>query len=95
MIEPGAKLPLDDGTFDVIVSDWTLEHIPSEYVASLVQEFSRVLKPSGWALGPHSECLGLRQRGCEHHSRKIARSDPTACSTWPFGIQCLSQALSA
>ena len=46
VIAPDAPLPFDDGTFDLIVSDWTLEHIRN---ASLVTgELARVLKPGGW-----------------------------------------------
>ena len=46
VIEPADPLPFDDGTFDMIVSDWTLEHIAD--VEPVTAELKRVLKPGGW-----------------------------------------------
>ena len=46
VIKPGDKIPLDDKSADVIVSDHTFEHIdsPNEVAA----ELSRILKSGGW-----------------------------------------------
>lgn len=46
VIEPGGTLPLESSSVDMIVSDWTLEHVddPEPFAA----EVTRVLKPGGW-----------------------------------------------
>jgi SAM-dependent methyltransferase len=46
VLAPGAPLPFDDASFDMIVSDWTLEHIVD--VESVTSELARVMKPGGW-----------------------------------------------
>lgn len=43
---PGAPLPLDDASFDLIVSDHTFEHVDDP--AHVAAELSRVLRPGGW-----------------------------------------------
>lgn len=46
VIEPGGRLPLDDASVDLIVSEWTFEHVAEpEQVA---HELRRILKPGGW-----------------------------------------------
>jgi SAM-dependent methyltransferase len=42
------KLGFSPDTFDVIVCNHVLEHIPDDYAA--MRELYRVLKPGGWAL---------------------------------------------
>ena len=46
VITIGEPYPFPDNTFDLILSDWVLEHVdnPSEFAA----EIARVLKPGGW-----------------------------------------------
>jgi SAM-dependent methyltransferase len=46
VISPDKPLPFADGTFDLIFSDWVLEHVatPEQFEA----EAWRVLKPGGW-----------------------------------------------
>jgi SAM-dependent methyltransferase len=46
VIDPDAPLPFADGSIDLIVSDWTLEHIADP--KATVHELSRVLRPGGW-----------------------------------------------
>ena len=46
VIDPKAPLPFEDGTFDLIYSDWVLEHI--ENPEAFVSEVRRVLKSGGW-----------------------------------------------
>jgi SAM-dependent methyltransferase len=46
VIPPDGILPYDDHTFDLVYSDWVLEHIDD--VDGFVSEVSRVLKPGGW-----------------------------------------------
>ena len=45
IIETG--LPFDDDSVDYVFAQDFLEHIPSEYVVSLIEEIYRVLKPDG------------------------------------------------
>ncbi|RIA08787.1 methyltransferase family protein [Flavobacteriaceae bacterium MAR_2010_72] len=42
------KLPFDDTTFDVILCNHVLEHIPDDTKA--MQELYRVMKPNGWGI---------------------------------------------
>lgn len=46
VIQPGAPLPFADLSFDLVFSDWVLEHVedPQRFAA----EIARVLKPGGW-----------------------------------------------
>ena len=46
LIKIGEKLPFDDGSFDLIISDYTFEHVanPDE----VAKEFHRILKSGGW-----------------------------------------------
>ncbi|MBC7101620.1 MAG: class I SAM-dependent methyltransferase [Parvibaculum sp.] len=46
LIEPGATLPFEPASFDMVVSDWVLEHLddPRHFAA----EMGRVLKSGGW-----------------------------------------------
>ncbi|MDO8287587.1 MAG: class I SAM-dependent methyltransferase [Parvibaculum sp.] len=52
-IYDGGVMPLPDNHVDVIVSDWTFEHIPNP--TEFAREIERVLKPGGWlcARTPH------------------------------------------
>lgn len=43
---PGDKLPFPDSSFDLIFSDWVLEHVDDP--ASFSEEILRLLKPGGW-----------------------------------------------
>lgn len=46
VIAPNSRIPLEDESVDLIVSDWVLEHVDDP--AFMAEEFSRVLKPGGW-----------------------------------------------
>ncbi len=46
VLDGSGKLPYDDETFDLIYSDWVIEHIDDP--ATFVAEVRRVLKPGGW-----------------------------------------------
>jgi len=46
VLEPGRPIPLADGSVDLIVSDYVLEHVQD--AAGLAREFTRILKPGGW-----------------------------------------------
>ena len=45
VLDPGTPLPFEDGFFDVIVSDWTFEHI--EQPERAASELLRILRPGG------------------------------------------------
>lgn len=45
VIEPGKPLPMEDGFFDMIVSDVTFEHVADP--AAVAEELLRVLRPGG------------------------------------------------
>lgn len=44
----GEPLPFEDGSFDVIIADYVLEHIPTDQAQVVAAELSRVLRPGGW-----------------------------------------------
>lgn len=46
IIDPKAPLPFETGTFDLIYSDWVIEHV--ERPEAFVAEVHRLLKPGGW-----------------------------------------------
>ncbi len=48
VIEVGAPLPFDDESFDVVVSDYVLEHVTAQDAPGVAAELLRVLKPGGW-----------------------------------------------
>lgn len=46
VIDPAGRLPLEDGTVDLLVSEWVWEHLADPgHVAS---ELKRVVRPGGW-----------------------------------------------
>ncbi len=46
VIEPQGRFPLSDGSVDLLVSDWTFEHVADP--AHTAAEIDRVLAPGGW-----------------------------------------------
>ncbi len=46
VIDPAKPLPFPDNSFDLIYSDWVLEHIPDP--SAFAAEVERVLKPGCW-----------------------------------------------
>ncbi len=53
VITPGGPLPLADGSVDVVICEWVLEHV--EHPTEFAREIERILKPGGWicALTPN------------------------------------------
>jgi SAM-dependent methyltransferase len=47
VIEPGARLPYADGTFDLINCMEVIEHIPAREGARVIEDLRRVLRPGG------------------------------------------------
>lgn len=46
VIDPGGAFPLPDASVDLVVSDWTFEHVADP--ARTAAEIDRVLRPGGW-----------------------------------------------
>lgn len=57
VVQPGNRLPFDDASFDVVFSDWVIEHVdnPPEFVG----EVHRLLKPGGWFFARTPNRFGL------------------------------------
>lgn len=77
----GVALPFPDSTFDLIIADYVLEHIPERESFFVAQEMSRVLRPSGWiaARTPNRRgviALGGRLVPNGHHTRLLRRLQP-------------------
>lgn len=53
VIEPGGRLPLADGSIDIVICEWVIEHV--EHPKEFAREIDRVLRPGGWlcALTPN------------------------------------------
>jgi SAM-dependent methyltransferase len=46
VIQPDGRIPIDDGTVDLVVSEWTFEHVDDAERAAA--ELHRILRPGGW-----------------------------------------------
>ena len=46
IIGPDGRIPVDDASVDLVVSDWTFEHV--EDAERAAAELGRILKPGGW-----------------------------------------------
>ena len=46
VIDPSGTIPLDDASVDLVVSDFTFEHVDNPDVTA--RELDRILKPGGW-----------------------------------------------
>lgn len=81
VIEPGATLPYDPETFDVVLADYVLEHVSREDAPTVAREVLRVLRPGGWfaARTPNKwGMIGLGARAVpnELHTRVLKRLQP-------------------
>jgi SAM-dependent methyltransferase len=50
LVNAGTQLPGEDGTYDLVYSSITLQHIPKAAALRYLKEFVRVLKPGGIAV---------------------------------------------
>jgi SAM-dependent methyltransferase len=57
LIGPDGRYPLDDASVDLVVSDWTFEHIDDP--AAAAAEIGRVLRPGGWVCARTPNKWGL------------------------------------
>ncbi|WP_421729117.1 class I SAM-dependent methyltransferase [Brevundimonas sp.] len=57
VFDPDKGLPFADESFDLIYSDWVIEHVDD--VERFSSEVHRVLKPGGWFFGRTPNKLGL------------------------------------
>lgn len=75
----GERWPLEDGSVDVAISDWTLEHV--EDPQAFVAELTRVLRPGGAFVARTVNrnsvtALGARMVPNRHHAKVVARLQP-------------------
>jgi SAM-dependent methyltransferase len=73
------RWPFDDGTVDLALCDWVLEHIPDP--AAFVGELHRVLRPGGAFVARTVSRASLLSKTARlvpnaHHSRVISRLQP-------------------
>jgi SAM-dependent methyltransferase len=88
IVEEGQPLPLDDSSVDMVVSDWTFEHVNDSEWAAL--ELDRVLRHGGWicARTPNRwgyVGIGARLVPNRHHVALLRRFQPqkAAHDTFP------------
>ena len=46
LLQPGAALPYDNASIDMVIADYVLEHLSAP--VSFAKEIDRILKPGGW-----------------------------------------------
>lgn len=61
VIEPGGQLPFENEHFDLIFSDWVLEHVANP--GRFAEEVARTLKPGGWFLARTPNRWGMTAIG--------------------------------
>lgn len=81
VVPPGARLPIDDGYFDLVVADHVLEHVAPEDAPGVAAEILRVLRPGGWLAARTPRKWGLIGIGARAvpnavHARLLARLQP-------------------
>lgn len=73
VVSPGEPIPYADGTFDLAVADYVLEHVRADDAPEVARELMRVLKPGGWLAARTPNKWGLIGLG--------ARSVPNSLHT--------------
>ena len=92
LVEPQGRLPFDDRTFDLIVSDHVFEHV--DHPAAVATELDRVLRPGGWicARTPNRNgyiAWGARLVPNGLHTRVLCRLQPDRLSVDVFPTRYL------
>ncbi|MDR1530228.1 MAG: class I SAM-dependent methyltransferase [Burkholderiales bacterium] len=83
------KLPLPDGSMDIIVSFETIEHLPQEAQQSMIAEFARVLTPQGLLIISSPNRPEYAQPGAPNpfHVHELDRDELAALLTPRFPTQ--------
>lgn len=81
VVPPGAPLPYDDASFDLVLADYVLEHVRAEDAPGVAREVLRVLRPGGWLAARTPNKWGLIGVGArtvpnELHTRVLRRLQP-------------------
>ncbi len=79
LIQENAPLPFKDNSFDLVLSDYTFEHIRDP--DSISRELVRVLRPGGWICARTPNKYGIisiltRMVKNSYHTRLLARVQP-------------------
>lgn len=79
LIGPDGHIPVGDGSVDLVVSEWTFEHVDRPAVAAA--ELARILRPGGWlcAMTPNKHgyiALGGRAVPNRFHVRALRSLQP-------------------
>lgn len=77
----GEPLPFEDGTFDLIIADYVLEHVEEHDAPDVVRDLMRVLKPGGWFAARTPNKWGMIGMGARFipnrwHVRLLSRLQP-------------------
>lgn len=75
----GERWPLEEGSVDLAVSDWTLEHV--DRPEAFVDELTRILRPGGVFIARTVNrnsltALGARAVPNQHHARVLSKLQP-------------------
>jgi SAM-dependent methyltransferase len=88
VIEPDGRIPVDDASVDLVVSEWTFEHVADADRAAA--ELDRILRPGGWlcAMTPNKRgyiALGARLVPNRLHVGALRKLQPgkAAADTFP------------
>lgn len=81
VVAPGAPIPYDDATFDLVVADHVLEHVSQADAPGVAAEVLRVLRPGGWfaARTPNKwGMIGVAARAVPNqlHTKVLERLQP-------------------
>jgi SAM-dependent methyltransferase len=81
VVEPGAPLPLEDDSIDLVVADHVLEHIAPDDAPVVADDIMRVLKPGGWLAARTPNKWGMIGVGArvvpnKLHSKVLSRLQP-------------------
>ena len=98
IVYDGGRMPLDDQSIDLIVSDYTFEHIQD--AALLASEIKRVLRPGGWVCARTPHCFSLlyvasRLIPNARHAGALRRIQPTRKAHDVFPTHYLLNSLGA
>ncbi|MBM7516565.1 class I SAM-dependent methyltransferase [Nocardioides nitrophenolicus] len=81
VIEPGARLPFEDASFDLVLADHVLEHVGEEDAPTVAAEILRILAPGGWLAARTPNKWGMIGVGArvvpnDLHTRVLRRLQP-------------------